>query len=65
MVKALIAPALTSHRAAAFERIAMAAVAWVYDQQCATALADLEDSVCDFIGRDIDGTPRERARHGE
>ena len=43
------------------ERLIRAAVEWVYDQGCSAALADLEDAVQDYIGRNLDGTEREAA----
>lgn len=54
----MIAPAQTDAR----DRVLRAAVEWVYDQGCATALADLEEAVCELIGRDIDGTPLKTLR---
>lgn len=49
---ALIAPAQIDAR----DRVLRAAVGWVYDQGCASALAELEDAVCEMIGRNIDGS---------
>lgn len=44
---------VTTDRAAKKERIARAAVDWVYGQNCANALAELEDAVVDLIGVEI------------
>jgi hypothetical protein len=54
----LIAPVQIDAR----DRVLRAAVEWVYDQGCSNALADLEDAVCDLIGRNIDGTPLKTLR---
>lgn len=51
--------ALTAHaQTEARERVLRAATEWVYDQGCSNALADLEEAVCDLIGRELDGSIR-------
>lgn len=57
MERALIAIAQIS-RDDLRERVVKAAADWVYDQGCSYALADLEEAVCDLIGRNLDGSPR-------
>lgn len=44
---------VTTDRPAKKERIARAAVDWVYGQNCTRALAELEDAVVDLIGIEI------------
>lgn len=55
------APAMTD-RAAKKERVARAAVDWVYSQNCANALAELEEAVFDLIGVEIGEEYRHQAR---
>lgn len=60
-LKALTAPApIDDHtappgdRQVQLEAVARAAILWVYDQQCSSALATLEDAVVAYTGRPID-----------
>lgn len=39
------------------ELIARAAILWVYDQGCPNALADLEEKVVEYTGREIGDAP--------
>lgn len=43
------------------DRVADAAVMWVIDQGCSSALAALEDAVEEYLGRPIGGTSRDEA----
>lgn len=48
-------------RAERRERVIQAAIAWVYDQGCSGALTDLEEAVCNLVGRELDGSVRRNA----
>lgn len=44
------------------QRIVNAAIEWVYDQGCATALMDLETAVASYVGVPVDSEGEQDAK---